>query len=146
MVNLKSIFKRVTLDDAKHDYHNVFLKEKEHIEKLVDKPIEEWTVLIMGCGYRYSDVLLFSDLCRDVKGIDVIPNFYSDGFMNTFSGELNNNKSILRSLLYSFRRRNGCKRYYSYLEKQSGFKLSHKVPIFSAIMVKNCRLMMDNLM
>ena len=76
-LNIKSIGQK----EAFHDYRISFMKTKKEIQKYFDKPLSEITILVLGCGYRYPDVFLFSNVSNRTVGLDVEENFYRDGFL-----------------------------------------------------------------
>ena len=86
MVLIRHIWK--TIHSAKtvatHDYFNAFMKSKNDIESLLNergKKISDANILILGCGYNYPDVILWSTVAKQVIGIDVREAFWKDGFM-----------------------------------------------------------------
>ena len=69
--------------NANHDYFNGFLKSKKDVESLLNdkgKQVSEANVLILGCGYNYPDVILWSTVAKQVVGVDVKDAFWKDGF------------------------------------------------------------------
>lgn len=55
---------------AKHDYHHVFLRAKDVLEKYLDLPLPNARILEVGCGQRFAVTLLFHSLGAKVTGID----------------------------------------------------------------------------
>ena len=115
---------------AQHDYFNSFLKSKADITKLLPKPLNDSSILVMGCGYLYPDVLLYSTCAKEVVGIDVIDCFWRDGFLKDLVRNLKgkgNFKGILVGINKIVKNRLGIKkRYYARLEGHIGQKVSHE--------------------
>ena len=114
---------------AYHDYFNSFLKSKSAITKILSKPIHEASILIIGCGYLYPDVFLYSKVAKEVVGIDVVDCFWRDGltkyFINNFRNK-RNLKDILVGVNKILRNRLGVKKgYYGWFEGHMGQKVSH---------------------
>tara|TARA_B100000315_G_scaffold250688_1_gene283938 strand:- start:183 stop:1094 length:912 start_codon:yes stop_codon:yes gene_type:complete len=120
-----NLFKPISLVSADHNYKNVFLKEVKDIESITGRNISDLKVLIMGCGYLYTDVLLMKNVAKEVVGVDVLEIFFKDGYIKLFRNYLKNNKSIISSLFNSIKKRRGIKHYYNYLESISRFKIDY---------------------
>jgi len=70
---------------------------------------------VLGCGYNYPDVILFSNTSKCV-GLDMIGAFYRDGVIRTFTDIRNREKrSIVEALLTAIFLKYRCYRYYLYL-------------------------------
>ena len=117
-------------NSADHKYFNVFVKSKTDIRRMLSISLKDATVLIIGCGYWYPEVLLFSTRVKEVVGIDVIDHFYRDGFVKTFLSSVRQRRGIKGWFLAfneCIRRRVGVKGgYYGRFEGYLGFKVRHK--------------------
>lgn len=128
---INSIFKRfkpISKKKIEHDFFNSFIKSKKDLKKYLNKDLIESNILIIGCGYRYPDVLLYEEFVKSVKGCD-ITSFYKDGFFKNLQYELsNNNCSFLRALARTYILRYGLKNsYYQELKSLSQSDLNHDV-------------------
>lgn len=118
--------------DAKHDYENVFLKSQNDITRLISYPIAKARILIIGCGYTYPDVILFSNICNYVVGIDVIGAFYRDGVIKTSRYIRNRESNIFMAFSKAMVRKYKYCRYYHYLKNISKVPIEHqKYNLFS---------------
>lgn len=111
---------------ADHDYYNVFVKSRQDIEKLIPCMLKDARMLVMGCGYRYPDVLFYADCAADVRGLDVCGTFYRDGFLRLYRSYRTQGKPRLVSLYKAYSERTGLRRYYRRLRRLSGRNLRHK--------------------
>ena len=120
----------VSRDESDHDYFNVYLKSRSDLEKTLSKSLRDASLLVVGCGYLYPDVLLYSTCAKKVVGIDVINSFYRDGLLKTFLSSLRQRRDIkgwFFALNACVRKRIGVKgRYYGRFERYLGFKMRHK--------------------
>jgi SAM-dependent methyltransferase len=114
------------LEHAKHDYENVFLKREKDLAGLIKRPLAEASILVLGCGYNYPDVILFSDRSKHVTGIDIVRTFYKDGLIHTLRDRIGEKTVLFKSLLRTVLERYRLKKYYYYLERISGVKIDHK--------------------
>ncbi len=109
-----SLLKPISVEAADHDYLNVFLKSKKDAEELLSIELSEASVLIIGCGYKYPEVLLYSCFAKEVYGVDILNVFYRDGFWPLYRRYRNRNKSVFYSLIVAFKNRAGLwKNYYN---------------------------------
>lgn len=111
---------------ANHDYFNVFLKSKSDIESLLSamgRKISEANILILGCGYNYPDVVLWSTVAKRVIGIDVLGAFWKDGFGARYRSLLKGGRGIVRSFANAVVDRLTYLRYFDKLRKLSHLKL-----------------------
>lgn len=121
-----SLLKPISVEAANHDYLNVFLKSKKDVEELLSMELSDATVLIIGCGYRYPDVLLYSCFAKEVYGVDVLNIFFRDGFRPLYRYYRNKGKSIFYSLVVSFGKRAGLqKNYYDHISSTSQLTFDH---------------------
>jgi len=122
-----ALLKPVSKKSAEHDYFNSFLKSKYDVENLLDIPLKDASVLIIGCGYKYLDVLLYSQVAKDVFGLDIENIFYKDGFIPLYFSYRNNGNSMFRSLFFALSKRHGMyKNYYKHISNISGCSLNHE--------------------
>lgn len=105
---------------ARHDYENVFLRSMKDISQLLTIPLTDASVLVLGCGYNYADVVLYSTCCKDVVGLDVVNAFYRDGVWKTI-----HDNHTRESLGASFLKRYESRGYYEQLERLSGKPILH---------------------
>jgi SAM-dependent methyltransferase len=121
-------FFRYIKDTATHDYENVFLKRCRDLTNITQGSFLDTKLLILGCGYNYPDVILFSNISNNVIGLDVIGAFYRDGVIQTFKDVRKRRKGIVKTLalflalLYKF----SYYRYYRHLKKVSGVPIQHE--------------------
>ncbi len=120
----------ISIGEADHDFFICFAKSRRDISDNLEKPLKECSVLVMGCGYRYADVLLYSTCAKEVFGIDVIKVFWRDGFVKYFIHNMRMAKSlkdVLRCINMCIKNHLGVKhRYYDRLVTHIGKKVSHK--------------------
>lgn len=130
ILNEMRAFKLICKDVAEHDYFNSYLKSKRDIEKMLPKPLSYASVLIVGCGYLYPEVLLYSTCTREVAGIDVTDCFWRDGFFRLFFMSVKRKENIknpFADINRIIKNRLGVKkRYYGQIEKYAGKKISHE--------------------
>lgn len=110
---------------ADHDYANVFARSRIDLERLLPIPLSQAAIVVLGCGYRYPDVLLFSQCARSVVGLDVRPAFYRDGSLRLF-GLRRQKKGILAAAYNTIAERRGLRRYYRRLSRCCGASLDHR--------------------
>ena len=113
-------------EKAKHSYYNVFLKCKNDLEKLLDSPFAEISILVIGCGYHYTDVILFNNYCNEVIGLDVEKAFYRDGYLATVKSEMSSGKGLIKAIYWAFRKTYKLKSYYNCLHSISGITPGHR--------------------
>lgn len=118
--------KPISRKEADHDYFNVFLKSKKDLEQLSAVPLNKASILIIGCGYRYSDVFLYSNCVKSVYGLDVENIFYRDGIKALYDNYRNNGTDVLRSIYNTYITRNGLQKYYQRLSELSNWTIRHE--------------------
>lgn len=111
---------------AYHDYEIVFKSFKKDIIKLINCPLEKSSVLILGCGYNYPEVIFFSRIAKDVIGLDVRGPFYKDGIIKTFKDIWKKENSLVKVLIETFLKKYHYKKYYLFLTNVSGIEIKHK--------------------
>ncbi len=111
---------------ARHDYEHVFLKGLRDLQVLSPRPLSQSRILILGCGYTYPEVILYSAQAAFVAGLDVLGAFYRDGVIATFRDirrrEGNPLQAAFKALVYRYK----FARYYSILEELSGVPVEHE--------------------
>jgi SAM-dependent methyltransferase len=110
-------------EEAAHDYQNVFLKSCAEVAEFARRSLTDASILVLGCGYTYPEVVLFSTVCRHVVGLDVISAFYRDGVFRTLRDKAR--RSGMTAALKSVPLRYRYTRYYRFLEELSGVPVSH---------------------
>lgn len=113
------------LRNATHDYSNVFLKAQKDITQLTHCPVAKASILVLGCGYNYPDVILLSNISENVIGIDIIGAFYRDGYIQTFR-DIRNREGTLKALIKTTIMTYRSYRYYHSLEHISGLPIEHQ--------------------
>jgi len=111
--------------NAEHDCRNVFLRSRRDIEGLLAVPLKEAAILVLGCGYAYPDVILFSEVAQRVVGLDVADAFYRDGFMGAYrAGRARRSAPMaaLRAAVLSHRYR----RYYTHFRRSADIMIDHR--------------------
>lgn len=111
---------------AKHDYDNVFLKNRRELTGLLPIPLRDASILVLGCGYNYPDVVLFSDISRYAVGLDIIDTYYRDGVIQLFRDLRNRGISSIKALVGAYYLTYKYYRYYHYLKKVSGVSIKHQ--------------------
>lgn len=123
--NLWHLLRFDPIERAEHDYHNVFRKGLRDVERLSPRPLAEAHILILGCGYTYPEVILYSTVARFVAGLDVTTAFYRDGILATFRdirrAEGNPVQAALKALVYRYK----FARYYRHLAHLAGVTIDH---------------------
>jgi SAM-dependent methyltransferase len=112
-------------NDADHDFFNGFTKTLHDIEDLVGGDLSEQRILIVGCGFRYPDVALFSHRAKSVTGLDVQEVFYRDGFRALYRKEKRSTGSGAKALYRALGLRSGLGRYYRRLGVLQGRSIEH---------------------
>jgi SAM-dependent methyltransferase len=118
--------KPIPLTAADHDYRNGFLRSRGDIEQLLPLPLGESSILIIGCGFRYADVLLYSGCAKSANGLDVRDVFYRDGFRPLYHDFRRKGKGVLSSLRKSYKTRNGLSAYYERIGELAGGAIDHE--------------------
>lgn len=110
---------------AQHDYFNAFCKSRRDIEELISKPLAKANVLIIGCGYRCTDVLLYSQCAQSVRGLDVRDVFFRDGFYELYRSHRAQGKTVGASVFNAYAARAGLPAYYRRIGELSRESGSH---------------------
>jgi SAM-dependent methyltransferase len=114
------------VEAADHDFSSGFKRGLEDIERLVGGDLREREIMVIGCGYRYPDVALFSDKVKRVVGLDVEEIFYRDGFRALYRYHKRNTGSVLKALYVTIALRSGLARYYRRLGTLKGGSIEHE--------------------
>jgi len=108
---------------AAHDYHNVFKKRSKEISELSHVDVSKTRVLVLGCGYNYPDVVLWSNASELAVGVDVRRVFLRNGFRalnREYRGQGNGfSKSLVKAIVNRWSYRS----YYDSMRKISGLDL-----------------------
>lgn len=109
---------------ARHDYANVFLRSMRDIASLSPTKLSECSVLVLGCGYNYPDVILYSTVAKRVAGIDVVEVFYRDKLLPAVGQAFCSPRRVATTIEAIARQRH-YGRYYRHLEDTSGVEVEH---------------------
>jgi SAM-dependent methyltransferase len=82
---------------AEENYKS-FRFELQELRPYLKKPLDQMDVLVLGCGYRYPDVELFTPLTNRTVGIDIIRAFRKDGLQATYR-DIRSRESFIPSVL-----------------------------------------------
>jgi SAM-dependent methyltransferase len=107
-----------------HDYNNAFQRSKSDIGQMLGIPLSQASILILGCGYYYPDVVFYSTCCKTVVGLDVIGAFYRDGIMKTFR-DIHTREGLVASALKTMLERYETSGYFQQVEKITGQPVNH---------------------
>ena len=114
---------------ADHDYFMCFLKSKTDIVSNLATPLKTASILVVGSGYFYPDVIFYSACAGNVVGIDVKGCFWRDGFFKTGLTSLKRRKGgkkIVLAAIDTFKSRFLIqKNYYSRMEGYLGRGIEH---------------------
>lgn len=111
---------------ARHDYENAFLKSHREITELLPMPLAEASVLVLGCGYNYAEVILYSHVSKHVVGLDVIGAFYRDGVFQRVAYLRTSGASQLKASIQPYLEWHRYCRYYHYLAEACGVPIHHE--------------------
>ena len=109
---------------ATHDYFNVFLKRKTEIEELECVDLPNARVLIIGCGYHYPDVSLWSSVSKSAVGVDVRTAYLRNRFAVLNHSYVAEGKNLAESIARSAFLRWTYKSYYDHLRLVSDIPLN----------------------
>ncbi len=121
-----SFLRPLPVETADHDFSNGFKRSLEDIERLVGGDLREQEIMVIGCGYRYPDVALFSDKVKSVVGLDVEEVFYRDGFRALYQHHKRKTGSALKAFYVATGLRSGVARYYRRLGTLKGGSIQHE--------------------
>lgn len=110
---------------VRHDYENVFLRAQKDVISVIKCPLTEASILVLGCGYHYPDVILFSRVSKCTVGLDVLGAFYRDGIARAFHDVRNRTGSTLGALFRAIMLRHYYI-YHHYFQKISGEPIEHQ--------------------
>jgi len=109
--------------DPEHDFVNVFQKCQQDIAELLGPGIDGARVMVLGCGYNYPDVALWSTVADEVVGVDVRLVFWRNGFGQLYKCLRHDGRGRFRSIGESVYRRRGYPAYYRRLRGLCGTDL-----------------------
>jgi hypothetical protein len=122
--SLQSITEYSAEKRVAHDYNNVFQRSKSDVSQMLGTPFSQASILILGCGYRYHYVVIYSTCCKTVVGLDVIGAFYRDGIMKTLK-DIHRGRGLVASILKTIVERYESHGYIQQVEKITGQPISH---------------------
>jgi hypothetical protein len=125
----RDALKSLPPSSADHDYFNVFQRSRRDLETMLPVPLHDANVLILGCGYRYADVLLYATCTRSAIGLDVRSAFYRDGWRALYRQHRRAGKSRPAASYNAVAERRGLRRYFRRLERLCGRSLHHDAAI-----------------
>lgn len=111
---------------AQHDCGEVFCKSRRDITALLEKPLSEAAVLVLGCGYNYPDVILYASEAHRAEGVEVLSAFYRDGLRATYQDLASRESHRVLAFLEAASKQHHYRRYYRQLERVSGIAPVHK--------------------
>lgn len=114
------------VEAADHDFFNGFKRSLQDIERLAGGDLRQREIMVIGCGYRYPDVALFSDKVKRVVGLDIKEVFYRDGFRAIYRYHRRNTGSALKALYRTVGLRSGLARYYRRLGTLNAGTIEHE--------------------
>lgn len=109
--------------DAEHDFVKVFQKCRDDLLSFFSVDVKQTKVLVLGCGYHYPDVALWSSIAAHAVGVDVRQVFWRNGQGMLYDSIHRSGRGRLRSLMESIYKRRGYPSYYRRLRKLSGLNL-----------------------
>ena len=112
--------------NARHDFCNVFQTSRSDISKYLPVDMRQAKVLILGCGYNYPDVALWSSVAAQAVGVDVREVFWRNGQHMLYDSLRRSGQSRLRSLMESVYKRRGYASYFRKLSRMSEFDLDFR--------------------
>ena len=112
--------------NARHDFFNVFQTSRGDISKYLPIDIKDAKVLVLGCGYHYPDVALWSAVAAQAVGVDIREVFWLNGEHMLYDSLRKSGQSRLRSLMESVYKRRGYSSYFRKLSRMSGFDLDFR--------------------
>ena len=108
---------------AEHDFNNAFQKSRQDISELLGQRIDDARVMVLGCGYNYPDVALWSTVVDDVVGVDVRRVFWRNGLGLLYKCLRHDGRGRIRSMGESIYKRRGYPAYCRRLRELSGTDL-----------------------
>ena len=108
---------------ASHDYFNVFLKARREISEIAHVDAAGTSVLILGCGYNYPDIVLWSTVADQAVGVDVRRAFLRNGFRPLIRDFRESGSGFASALARTFIARVTFHSYYNRLREVSGMYL-----------------------
>jgi SAM-dependent methyltransferase len=112
--------------NARHDFCNVFRTCRSDISKYLPVDIMQAKVLVLGCGYHYPDVALWSKVAAQAVGVDIREVFWRNGQHMLYDSLRRSGQSKLRSLAESVYKRRGYASYFRKLSRMSEFDLDFR--------------------
>lgn len=106
--------------DPEHDFINVFQKCRQDIAELLGPRLDDARVMVLGCGYNYPDVALWSTVVGGAVGVDVRRVFLRNGLGRLYKSLRRDGRGRFRSIGESIYRRRGYRAYCRRLRGLSG--------------------------
>jgi SAM-dependent methyltransferase len=123
---IKDILKNKPSKVATNFYNYSFLNKKTDIDDLLPAPLRELKILVLGCGYAYQDVVLFSNYTKNVVGLDLVTAYYRDGIIRGWRASKNSGENLLYYLLKIMYFQYFYSRQYRQFTNLSGHPINHK--------------------
>ena len=122
---LKHAFRKMSsaCEVARHDYCEMFSKAKAEVSSLRLVEIPTSKVLVVGSGYNYPEVLLWSSFADIAVGVDVSKVFWRNGVWALVRDFRAGGKGQISSFARAFVRRQAYSGYYDHLRKLSKLQL-----------------------
>ena len=84
------------------------------------------SVLVLGCGYNYPDVILWSIIAKEVVGLDIRKSFWKDGFWSLYRELRANRYGRIYSLAKTWIDRRTCRSYFKQLKSVTPFSFDEQ--------------------
>lgn len=117
---MRNILRPPAERNAEHDYNNLFLKCIRDIAPMLDGDMRRLRVLVLGCGYTYPEVVMWSCHCDNVIGVDVRRSFWRNGFMGLWRANASS-RGFLSSFGRALYQRRKYTNYHDHLRSISGY-------------------------
>lgn len=112
--------------DAEHDFRDAFLRSKRDISQHTHVDLRQAKVLVLGCGYHYPDVTLWSSEAGQAVGVDIREVYWRNGLSLLYGSMRLKGQGRFRSLTESIYKRRGYGSYFRKLTKLSGLSLDFR--------------------
>lgn len=113
-------------EQARHDYEEAFPTSRGDLVAMLDRPLSQASVLILGCGYNYPDVVLYTPIAGRVVGLDVQGAFYRDGIGATLRAQVASGRNPLQGAVHAAALVWKYHRYFLSLEEIAGVRIEHE--------------------
>ncbi len=109
--------------DAKHDFLNVFQMCVKDVSSYITTDIRRANILVVGCGFHYPDVILWSNSAEEVTGVDVRTVFWRNGRSMLYTNLRSKGRGPARAIVETFYLRRGYPSYYRKLRRVSRLQI-----------------------